>query len=56
MESLRADFATCALHPGDLKPSLVAALNALLEPVRAHFAAEPEAKAALAALRKLKLK
>ncbi|KAI7828367.1 tyrosyl-tRNA synthetase [Kickxella alabastrina] len=36
--SLERDFADKNIHPGDLKNSTAAALNALLEPVRQHFA------------------
>ncbi|KAJ0401567.1 hypothetical protein ATCC90586_002875 [Pythium insidiosum] len=35
---LEAAYASEQVHPGDLKPCLVKYLNALLEPVRAHFA------------------
>jgi tyrosyl-tRNA synthetase len=33
-----ADFASGKLHPGDLKAGLTEAINALIEPVRKHFA------------------
>ncbi|KAI8324269.1 tyrosyl-tRNA synthetase [Martensiomyces pterosporus] len=36
-EDLERDFAEKKVHPGDLKNSVAAALNALLEPVRKHF-------------------
>lgn len=36
-ESLERDFANKEVHPGDLKSSVAAALNALLEPIRQHF-------------------
>ena len=29
---------------GDLKPALAAAINAILQPVRDHFASDPQAK------------
>ena len=29
---------------GDLKPALAAAINAILQPVRDHFASDPKAK------------
>lgn len=35
---LEEDFASGALHPGDLKPALSTYINARLEPVRQHFA------------------
>lgn len=40
---LETAYAAGAVHPADLKPALAAALNRLLEPVRAHFAANPDA-------------
>jgi tyrosyl-tRNA synthetase len=42
-EELQADFESSALHPGDLKPAVAAAINALLEPVRRHFETDPYA-------------
>lgn len=36
-DELEADFASGALHPGDLKAALTTALNAMLQPVRDHF-------------------
>jgi tyrosyl-tRNA synthetase len=38
VEALAADYASGALHPADLKPALAKALNAILQPVRDHFA------------------
>jgi len=35
---LEADFVAGALHPGDLKACLTENINALLQPVRDHFA------------------
>ncbi len=52
---LRADFASGALHPGDLKPALIGAVNGLLEPVRVALAATAETKALAATVRKFKL-
>ncbi|KAJ1861832.1 Tyrosine--tRNA ligase cytoplasmic [Coemansia sp. RSA 2703] len=46
VESLERDFAEGKIHPGDLKKSVAAAINALLEPIRAHFAT-PEMQALL---------
>ena len=41
--ALEADYASGALHPGDLKANLAETLNGFLEPVRAHFASgEPK--------------
>ncbi|KAJ2449060.1 Tyrosine--tRNA ligase cytoplasmic [Coemansia sp. RSA 2336] len=36
-EDLERDFADKKIHPGDLKASVAAALNELLDPVREHF-------------------
>ncbi|CAI0433546.1 unnamed protein product [Linum tenue] len=44
IEDLEADYASGALHPGDLKPSLSKALNKILQPVRDHFANNAKAK------------
>mmetsp|Transcript_8677 Transcript_8677/g.12247 ORF Transcript_8677/g.12247 Transcript_8677/m.12247 type:complete len:277 (+) Transcript_8677:1-831(+) len=37
-EDLEKDYGSEALHPGDLKPAVILALNEMLEPVRKHFA------------------
>lgn len=42
--ALRDSYASGALHPGDVKSNLTDALNAILEPVRRHFAAGEAAK------------
>ena len=42
--ALRESYASGALHPGDVKSNLTDALNAILEPVRRHFAAGEPAK------------
>jgi tyrosyl-tRNA synthetase len=44
-EELESDYAQGLLHPGDLKPSVAAAINAMLEPVREHFRSNPKARA-----------
>mmetsp|Transcript_115014 Transcript_115014/g.321426 ORF Transcript_115014/g.321426 Transcript_115014/m.321426 type:complete len:724 (+) Transcript_115014:84-2255(+) len=44
--ALTQDFASGALHPGDLKPSLSKALNALLEPLREGLAKQDVLKKA----------
>ena len=54
MESLEADYLSGALHPGDLKPGLVKQLNAILEPVRAHFRTDQNAAALLKRVRAFK--
>jgi len=45
--ALREDFASGALHPGDLKPALGRAVNQLLEKVRAGLKDSAEAQKAL---------
>merc|ERR1712039_952666 len=47
VESMREDFASGALHPGDLKPALGRALNALLEPMRNKLKEEDALKKAV---------
>lgn len=42
--ALAASYASGALHPGDVKSNLTDALNAILEPVRRHFASGEPAK------------
>lgn len=34
---LEAAYASEAIHPSELKPAVATAINALIEPVRAHF-------------------
>ena len=41
---LKADFASGALHPGDVKPALARQLNAILQPVRDHFERDDRAR------------
>lgn len=43
-EQLLADYEEGNLHPGDLKPSLSKAINAILKPVRDHFNKNADAK------------
>lgn len=43
-EALKVDFESGAIHPGDLKPAVTAAINDLLQPVRDHFANDPYAR------------
>ena len=43
-EQLVEDYSTGALHPCDLKPALVKAINKILQPVRDHFNNDPEAR------------
>ncbi|KAI9506202.1 Tyrosine--tRNA ligase cytoplasmic [Coemansia sp. RSA 1358] len=63
-EALERDFAEKKIHPGDLKNSVAAAINGLLEPIREHFgspemqqllaSAYPEPKAAPKAIKQKK--
>jgi tyrosyl-tRNA synthetase len=46
-EELCADYASGAVHPGDLKPALARNLNRILLPVRDHFEKDVDAKALL---------
>jgi len=43
MDTLVRDYEAGALHPGDLKPALAAAINAMIAPVRNHFETNPDA-------------
>lgn len=43
MSSLIQDYEKGHLHPGDLKPALTRALNAILAPVRKHFQTDKRA-------------
>lgn len=43
-EALCKDFESGALHPGDLKPAVAKAINAMLQPVRDHFKNDATAK------------
>ncbi|KAK1860662.1 hypothetical protein I4F81_003250 [Pyropia yezoensis] len=52
---LEAAFAAGDLHPGDLKPALSKAINALLQPVRDHFTNNPKAKALLKQVKSYKV-
>lgn len=54
-EELVADYESGALHPGDAKPALARAINLILEPVRAHFATDPDARQLLATVKKYRV-
>lgn len=54
-EELEADYVSGDVHPGDLKPSLAAMLNVILQPVRDHFKNNAEAKALLAQIKSFKV-
>lgn len=41
---LEEDYIKADLHPNDLKPTVSAAINDLLQPVRDHFSNDPYAK------------
>ena len=51
-DDVRDDFMSGALHPSDLKPALMAAVNVMLQPVRDHFNNDPVAKDLLAKMEK----
>lgn len=50
-DALEADYVEGALHPGDLKHAVARAINAMIQPVRDHFASNPEAAALLKTVR-----
>ncbi|KIY93319.1 tyrosyl-tRNA synthetase [Monoraphidium neglectum] len=54
-EELREAYASGAVHPADLKPSLSRHLNKILQPVRDHFVNSPEAAALLKQVRGYKV-
>lgn len=43
-EELREKFASEEIHPGDLKKAVAKALDDMIEPVRAHFRDNKEAR------------
>jgi tyrosyl-tRNA synthetase len=43
-DDFEADYRSGSLHPGDVKSNLTDAINAMLEPVRKHFAIGEPAK------------
>lgn len=53
-EELEQDFASGALHPGDLKPAVSKAINAMLQPVRDHFKNDPDARKLLDQVKRYK--
>lgn len=52
IEDLEAAYLDGSLHPGDLKPALAIAINAMIEPVRNHFKTNEDAKKLLATIKK----
>ena len=55
MADLEADFASGAVHPGDLKPAVAEAINGILQPVRDHFVNDPRAAALLKKVKTFKV-
>ena len=51
-EQLEEAFTSGELHPGDLKPAVAEAINALLQPVRDHFSNDPYAKKLLETIKR----
>ena len=54
-DELEADYAEGKLHPGDVKPALAKAINAILQPVRDHFVNDKEAAALLKQVKAFKV-
>ncbi|PRP78466.1 hypothetical protein PROFUN_13643 [Planoprotostelium fungivorum] len=54
-EEVASDFESGALHPGDLKPAVAAAINEIIRPVREHFQNDPVAKKLLDQVKKFKV-
>jgi tyrosyl-tRNA synthetase len=54
-DELEADYAAGKLHPGDLKPALAKAINAILQPVRDHFVTDKDAAALLKQVKAFKV-
>ena len=54
-ETFEEDYKTGALHPGDVKPALAKALNAILQPVRDHFKSDAEARKLLDQVKKYRV-
>jgi tyrosyl-tRNA synthetase len=53
-EAFEADYRSGVIHPSDLKPAVADALNRILEPVRRHFATDPDAKKLLEQVKRFK--
>lgn len=51
-EEIEKQFLNGFLHPDDIKKPVAAAINRLLQPVRDHFANDPEAKKVLQQIKK----
>jgi tyrosyl-tRNA synthetase len=50
-ESLVAAYESKQIHPNDLKPAVAKAINAMLDPIRAHFLNDAYAKELLAQIK-----
>ncbi len=51
LDELKKDYLDGNVHPGDLKPSVAKAINAILDPIRLHFQNDPDAKKVLELVR-----
>eukprot|EP00767_Chilomastix_cuspidata_P003785 gnl/Chilomastix_cuspidata/391.p2 GENE.gnl/Chilomastix_cuspidata/391~~gnl/Chilomastix_cuspidata/391.p2 ORF type:complete len:378 (+),score=176.14 gnl/Chilomastix_cuspidata/391:28-1161(+) len=54
-DELERAFVAKELHPMDLKAAAAKAINTILEPVRAHFKSDPEARKLAAAVKRFKI-
>jgi tyrosyl-tRNA synthetase len=54
-EAFEEDYKSGALHPGDVKPALAKALNAILQPVRDHFKNDANARKLLDQVKKYRV-
>eukprot|EP00743_Colponemidia_sp_Colp-15_P000799 GILK01000881.1.p1 GENE.GILK01000881.1~~GILK01000881.1.p1 ORF type:complete len:428 (-),score=73.23 GILK01000881.1:226-1479(-) len=54
-EEVAVDYASGALHPGDVKSSLAKAVNAMIEPVRQHFKNDARARELLTTIKAYKV-
>lgn len=54
-EQFEQDYLAGLLHPGDVKPALVNALDKMIQPVRDHFQNDPEARALLKEIKSFKV-
>lgn len=50
-EDLSKEYTEGLVHPGDLKKSTAKQINEMMEPVRQHFANDPQAKQLLEIIR-----
>ncbi|OII76395.1 tRNA synthetases class I family protein [Cryptosporidium andersoni] len=55
VEEFHKAYESGDLHPGDLKMALVDAINLMLQPIRDHFATDPEAKSILELVKSLNI-